>query len=101
MIGQGLPDLRSGLLSSEYPTITLNPLRVDTFSSFFPRRHKEFHLVATPNLFGDILSDQASGLAGGVGLALSLNAGSGHAMAQAFTAQHRILPARVSPILRH
>jgi 3-isopropylmalate dehydrogenase len=70
-------------LSCEYPTITLSPLRVDTFSSSFPRRHKEFRLVATTNLFGDILSDQASGLAGGVGLAPSLNAGSDHAMAQA------------------
>ena len=70
-------------IRSEYPTITLNPLRVDTFSSSFPRRHKEYRLVATTNLFGDILSDQASGLAGGVGLAPSLNAGSDHAMAQA------------------
>ena len=70
-------------LASEYPTIMLNPLRVDTFSSSLPRRHKEFRLVATTNLFGDILSDQASGLAGGVGLAPSLNAGSDHAMAQA------------------
>src|SRR5207245_1788300 len=67
----------------DYPTIALNPLRVDTFSSSFPRRHKEFRLVATTNLFGDILSDQASGLAGGVGLAPSLNAGSDYAMAQA------------------
>jgi 3-isopropylmalate dehydrogenase len=70
-------------LMHEYPGITLNPLRVDTFSSAFPTRHKEFRLVATTNLFGDILSDQASGLAGGVGLASSLNAGSDHAMAQA------------------
>jgi 3-isopropylmalate dehydrogenase len=70
-------------LSSEYPTIMLNLLRVDTFSSSFPRRCKEFRLVATTNLFGDILSDQASGLAGGVGRAPSLNAGSDHAMAQA------------------
>src|ERR1700738_2943056 len=70
-------------LSSEYPTITLNPLRVDTFSSSFPRRHKEFRLVATTNLFGDILSDQASGLAGGVGLAPSLKAGSDNDVSQA------------------
>src|SRR5215472_7103414 len=70
-------------LGSEYQTITLNPLRVDTFSSSFPRRHKDYRLVATTNLFGDILSDQVSGLAGGVGLAPSLNAGSDHAMAQA------------------
>ena len=39
--------------------------------------------MATTNLFGDILSDQASGLAGGVGLAPSLNAGTDRAMAQA------------------
>jgi 3-isopropylmalate dehydrogenase len=70
-------------IAHEYPGISLNLLRIDTFSSSFPRRHKDFKLVATTNLFGDILSDQASGLAGGVGLASSLNAGSEHAMAQA------------------
>lgn len=70
-------------IAHEYPGIALNLLRIDTFSSSFPRRHKDFRLVATTNLFGDILSDQASGLAGGVGLASSLNAGSDHAMAQA------------------
>src|SRR5262249_13717697 len=70
-------------LQGEFPDLELNLLRVDTFSSSFPRQHKEFRLVATTNLFGDILSDQASGLAGGVGLAASLNAGADHAMAQA------------------
>jgi 3-isopropylmalate dehydrogenase len=70
-------------LKGEFPDLELNLLRVDTFSSSFPRHHKEFRLVATTNLFGDILSDQASGLAGGVGLAPSLNAGAEHAMAQA------------------
>jgi 3-isopropylmalate dehydrogenase len=70
-------------LLPQFPGVELNLLRVDTFSSSFPRRHKEYRLVATTNLFGDILSDQASGLAGGVGLAASLNAGADHAMAQA------------------
>jgi 3-isopropylmalate dehydrogenase len=70
-------------LKPEFADIELNLLRVDTFSSTFPRHHKEYRLVATTNLFGDILSDQASGLAGGVGLAASLNAGADHAMAQA------------------
>jgi 3-isopropylmalate dehydrogenase len=70
-------------LKSEFPNVELNLLRVDTFSSSFPRHHKEYRLVATTNLFGDILSDQASGLAGGVGLAASLNAGTDYAMAQA------------------
>lgn len=70
-------------LKPEFPDVDLNLLRVDTFSSAFPRHHKEYKLVATTNLFGDILSDQASGLAGGVGLAASLNAGADNAMAQA------------------
>jgi 3-isopropylmalate dehydrogenase len=70
-------------LQPEFPDVELKLLRVDTFSSSFPRHHKDYRLVATTNLFGDILSDQASGLAGGVGLAPSLNAGADHAMAQA------------------
>src|SRR5205814_5348239 len=70
-------------LRPEYPNIELELVRIDTFSSAFPRDPHHYRLVATTNLFGDILSDQASGLAGGVGLAPSLNAGSDHAMAQA------------------
>jgi 3-isopropylmalate dehydrogenase len=70
-------------LVPQFPDVELDLLRVDTFSSSFPRRHQDYRLVATTNLFGDILSDQASGLAGGVGLAASLNAGADRAMAQA------------------
>jgi 3-isopropylmalate dehydrogenase len=70
-------------LKSRYPGIGFDLVRIDTFSSSFPRDHQRYKLVATTNLFGDILSDQASGLAGGVGLAPSLNAGLDHAMAQA------------------
>lgn len=70
-------------LQSRYRTIALELVRIDTFSSSFPRDPHRFRLVATTNLFGDILSDQASGLAGGVGMAASLNVGLDHAMAQA------------------
>jgi 3-isopropylmalate dehydrogenase len=63
--------------------VKLDLVRIDTFSSSMPRDHHRFRLVATTNLFGDILSDQASGLAGGVGIAPSLNAGTEQAMAQA------------------
>jgi 3-isopropylmalate dehydrogenase len=48
-----------------------------------PRDYRKYRLVATTNLFGDIASDQASGLAGGVAVAPSLNAGTDQAMAQA------------------
>lgn len=70
-------------LRSRFPRVSLELVRIDTFSSSFPREPERYRLVATTNLFGDILSDQASGLAGGVGLAPSLNAGVDHAMAQA------------------
>lgn len=69
--------------AQRYPSVEMELLRVDTFSSSFPRAPHLFRMVATTNLFGDILSDQASGLAGGVGMAPSLNAGADHAMAQA------------------
>jgi 3-isopropylmalate dehydrogenase len=70
-------------LQSQFKHMTTELVRIDTFSSSFPRDPHHYKLVATTNLFGDILSDQASGLAGGVGLAASLNAGLEHAMAQA------------------
>src|SRR5262249_2786129 len=70
-------------LKGRYRNVVLELVRIDTFSSSFPRDPHRYRLVATTNLFGDILSDQASGLAGGVGLAPSLNAGLDHAMAQA------------------
>ncbi len=70
-------------LRGRYPRVEIEPIRIDTFASSFPRAPDRYRLVATTNLFGDILSDQASGLAGGVGLAPSLNAGLDHAMAQA------------------
>ncbi len=46
-------------------------------------------LISTTNMFGDILSDLASELSGSLGLAASLNAGDGFAMAQA---QHGSAP---------
>lgn len=70
-------------LQPRYPQIALELVRIDTFSSSLPREPQRYPLVATTNLFGDILSDQAAGLAGGVGMAPSLNAGTEHAMAQA------------------
>ncbi len=47
------------------------------------RSPEKFDVVVTTNMFGDILSDEAAELAGGLGLAASLNAGNDHAIAQA------------------
>ena len=48
-----------------------------------------FDVIVTTNMFGDILSDEASEISGSLGLAASLNAGAEHAMAQA---QHGSAP---------
>ena len=48
-----------------------------------------FDVIVTTNMFGDILSDLASEIAGSLGLAASLNAGADHAVAQA---QHGSAP---------
>ena len=48
-----------------------------------------FDVIVTTNMFGDILSDEASELSGSLGLAASINAGDRHCMAQA---QHGSAP---------
>ena len=53
------------------------------------QRPEHFDVIVTTNMFGDILSDEASEIAGSLGLAESLNAGADHAMAQA---QHGSAP---------
>jgi 3-isopropylmalate dehydrogenase len=53
------------------------------------RKPDIFDVVVTTNMFGDILSDEASELSGSLGLAASLNAGSDNAVAQA---QHGSAP---------
>jgi 3-isopropylmalate dehydrogenase len=56
---------------------------------FLREVRKVAEVVVTTNLYGDVLSDEASELAGGLGLAASINAGDGIAMAQA---QHGSAP---------
>jgi isocitrate dehydrogenase (NAD+) len=48
-----------------------------------PRDHRKFPLVATTNLFGDILSDLVSGLIGGLGMAPGANIGKDAAIFEA------------------
>src|ERR1700735_188091 len=44
---------------------------------------QKYDVVVTTNMFGDILSDEAAGLVGGLGLAPGLSAGPRHALARA------------------
>ncbi|MBT6276672.1 MAG: isocitrate/isopropylmalate dehydrogenase family protein, partial [Chromatiales bacterium] len=56
---------------------------VDAMAAMLVRDPAQFDVVVTTNMFGDILSDEAAELAGGLGLAGSVNAGDDVAVAQA------------------
>jgi homoisocitrate dehydrogenase len=69
---------RVGLsVASEYPTLDVEELLVDTAAMRLVQDPERFDVIVTTNLFGDILSDLAAGLTGGLGLAPSGNIGAG------------------------
>jgi 3-isopropylmalate dehydrogenase len=70
-------------LAKEYPDIAYNEVLVDTFAMRLVMKPQDFDVIVTTNTFGDILSDAAAGLVGGLGLAPGLSAGPKQAMAQA------------------
>jgi 3-isopropylmalate dehydrogenase len=71
-------------LAAEYPDVRVDDVIVDTFAMRLVRDPQSFDVVVTTNMFGDILSDEAAGLAGGLGMAPGLCIGDGDvAMAQA------------------
>lgn len=72
-----------------YPDVQVEEVLVDAMAALLVRDASAFDTIVTTNMFGDILSDQATEIAGSIGLAASLNAGTDHAMAQA---QHGSAP---------
>ena len=70
-------------LAAEYPDVAYEEIIVDTFAMRLAMKPQAYDVVVTTNLFGDILSDEAAGLVGGLGMAPALSAGTRHAMAQA------------------
>ena len=61
----------------EYPQITFQELLVDSAAMKLIKSPQSFDVLVTTNLFGDILSDEASALVGGLGVAPSANVGEG------------------------
>jgi len=62
-------------ISLEYPEIEFNDKIIDNMAMQMVLNPYQFDVVVTTNLFGDILSDLASGLVGGLGLAPGANIG--------------------------
>mgnify|MGYP003643729313 FL=1 len=63
--------------SAEYPEVELSHMYVDNAAMQLVRNPGQFDVVVTGNLFGDILSDQASMCVGSIGLLASASLGEG------------------------
>lgn len=70
-------------IASEYPEIEFNDKIIDNMAMQMVLNPYQFDVIVTTNLFGDILSDLASGLVGGLGLAPGANIGPNAAIYEA------------------
>src|SRR5437868_5442992 len=77
------------VVAARYPEVRYEEKIVDAVAALLVRDASQFDVIVTTNMFGDILSDEASEIAGSLGLAESINSGAEHAMAQA---QHGSAP---------
>jgi 3-isopropylmalate dehydrogenase len=76
-------------VAAEFPSITLDEVIVDAAAALLVRDPARFDVIVTTNMFGDILSDEASELSGSLGLGGAINAGDDICVAQA---QHGSAP---------
>jgi len=64
------------VVEEEFPTVELEHVLVDAMAMYVVSRPRDFDVVVTGNLFGDILTDEASTLPGSLGLLPSASLGS-------------------------
>jgi isocitrate dehydrogenase (NAD+) len=70
-------------VAKSYPSINFEDIIVDNMAMQMVLNPNQFDVIVTTNLFGDILSDLASGLVGGLGLTGAANVGDDSAMFEA------------------
>jgi 3-isopropylmalate dehydrogenase len=69
-------------ISREFPAVRTERIYIDASTLYFLQRPASFDVIVTENIFGDILSDLAAGLVGGMGLAPSGDIGDRYAVFQ-------------------
>ena len=72
-------------IAKEYPDITVDDWYIDIMTAKLvdEKRRKDFQVVVLPNLYGDIITDEAAEFQGGVGTAGSANIGKRYSMFEA------------------
>jgi 3-isopropylmalate dehydrogenase len=78
--GDGLFAKTCRLTAEQYPDIEYSELYVDACAMNLIRNPEDFDIVLTTNLFGDILSDEAAQVVGGLGMAPAANVGNNFAL---------------------
>ena len=78
--GDGLFSKTCRSVSHKYPNIQYSELYVDACAMNLIRNPEDFDIILTTNLFGDILSDEAAQVVGGLGMGPSANVGSDFAL---------------------
>lgn len=78
-------------VAAEYPEVVFDDWYIDIMTAKLldDKRRRDFKVVVLPNLYGDIITDEAAQIQGGVGTAGSANTGSQYAM---FEAVHGTAP---------
>jgi 3-isopropylmalate dehydrogenase len=69
-------------VAREFPDIGVDRIYVDAAALYLVERPQSFDVIVTENMFGDILSDLAAGLVGGMGMAPSADIGDSFAVFQ-------------------
>ena len=64
-------------VAEDYPDVTVTDLLVDNAAMQLVRNPSQFDVVVTTNMFGDILSDEASQITGSIGMLASASLGDG------------------------
>jgi 3-isopropylmalate dehydrogenase len=79
-ITDGLFSRACAEVANEYPDVTFEQMYVDACAMNLIRQPHEFDVIVTTNLFGDILSDEAAQVIGGLGMAPAANIGDNFAL---------------------
>jgi len=86
-------------VAKKYPDVEVDDMHVDAATMQLIKKPEAFDVMVTTNLFGDILSDEAAQVTGGLGLAAGANIGDKYGMfepvhgsAPKYTGQNRVNP---------